>query len=180
MEHRACKHSTALPRCHLATLQPSHVTQCPTGDSAHRCCEGMNLKLMRCAMGHTAKLAIIMGSSLAWIDGMTASGWPCTQTRPLVSHGPLNTGTPTLMQQHRHLSLPHLAPSLQVTILMLHAKCSWPMASGLSGRRACANTTLSKMLSPSHTIASKPLSRSPRSQQNADAACCQAYLLDDE
>ena len=74
-------------------------------------------------MGHTAKLAIIIGSSLAWIDGMTASGWPCTQTRPLVSHGPLSTGTPTLMQ-HRHLSLSRFAPLLQVPILMLHAKCN--------------------------------------------------------
>ena len=41
---------------------------------AHLCCDGMNLKLMRWAIGHTAKLAIIMGSSLAWMDGMTASG----------------------------------------------------------------------------------------------------------
>ena len=31
----------------------------------HLCCEGMNLKLMRWAIGHTAKLAIIMGSSFA-------------------------------------------------------------------------------------------------------------------
>ena len=29
-------------------------------------------------MGHTAKLAIIMGNSLAWMDGSTISGCPCT------------------------------------------------------------------------------------------------------
>ena len=42
--------------------------------SAYLCCEGMNLKLMRWAIGHTAKFASIMGSSFAWMDGMTASG----------------------------------------------------------------------------------------------------------